>query len=146
MEMPPIEKTAARVTGINVFRTRKENHKALLATLGEISHEMDKANLMKHLGAAFHQALHEPIVINYVNYSSMEGSVELRNLAAAQPLMKRTHDLSDSHEMRWYDVSDVVTARGAGGSFKITDEGGQIGVVGVYTVAADRRSELLEAL
>ena len=132
------------VVGINVFPLPRERHGELLDLLGGIADEADRQALPKNRLSAFHRALDAPIIVNFVEYLHESGGAE--TTALSRQLVNRTHEISPAHEMRWYDKVDVVSANGAADSFESAMGGGNIGVVGVYTVAPDRRSELLQAL
>lgn len=141
-----VQQKGAIAMGINVFRTPRERHGELIDTLEAISTEVKRHGLKKSMGAVYHRALDAPIVINYVRYTHKSGGDDLRNLDVTKPLMKRTHDLSDGHEFRWYHMTEVVTADGAPDSFEIAAGHEDIGVIGVYVVEPDTRSALLDAL
>jgi quinol monooxygenase YgiN len=137
------QRRGARSIGINVFATPRERHGEMLKTLGAIADLADSHALPKNMYSAFHPAIEAPIVVNYVQYADPTGGRELA--AVARPLVNRTHELSTSHEMRYYDAVDVVTA---GGSFEFAVVAGKdtVAVIGVYVVEPDKQSELIDAL
>lgn len=134
----------AFAVGINVFPLPREQHSELLDLLGGIADEADRQALPKNRLSAFHRALDAPVVLNFVEYLHESGGAE--TTALSRQLVNRTHEISPTHEMRWYDKVDVESAAGTSGSFEAGIGGGNIGVVSVYTVAPDRRSALLQAL
>ena len=111
--------------------------------LGGIADEADRQALPKNRLSSFHRALDAPIVVNFVEYTESSGGAVTTSVS--KQLVARTHEIS-AHEMRWYDKSDVVAAEGLTDSFEDVLGHGNIGVVGVYTVAPERRSDLLHAL
>jgi heme-degrading monooxygenase HmoA len=137
------QKRGARTIGINVFATPREWHGEMLKTLGAIADLADSHALPKNMYSSFHPAIEAPIVVNYVQYADPTGGRELA--AVARPLVDRTHELSTSHEMRYYDAVDVVTA---GGSFEFGVVAGKdtVAVISVYVVEPDKQSELIDAL
>jgi len=133
-------------TGINVFTLPAERHQALIETLTAINREILAHKYPMNVSANFHRALDAPIVINYNQYTDRAQGQFLRTQANVAPLMKRTHDLSEGHEIRWYEIADVVTAAGPEDRIEIRDDRGNIGVVGIFTVAAEKQGELLALL
>jgi heme-degrading monooxygenase HmoA len=129
-------------TGINVFTLPRERHKDLIETLDAIDEEILKFRFPMNISANFHRAIEAPIVINYNQYTDRKSGGHLRTRETIAPLMKRTHDLSDSSAIRWYAVADVVTADGAD-QIEIADDRGRIGVIGIFTVAPEKQSDLL---
>jgi hypothetical protein len=132
------------VTGINVFTLPPERHPALIETLDAIDQEILKFRFPMNVSANFHRALGAPIVINYNQYTDRKSGQHLRTRETIAPLMKRTHELSDAHEIRWYSTADVVAIDG-GDQIEIADDRDRIGVVGIFTVAPDNQSDLLSA-
>ena len=137
------QRRGASSIGINVFATPRERHGEMLETLGAIADLADSHALPKNMYSSFHPAIEAPIVVNYVQYADPTGGRELA--AVARPLVDRTHELSTSHEMRYYDAVDVVTA---GGSFEFAVVAGKdtVAVISVYVVEPDKQSELIDAL
>jgi len=133
------------VTGINVFTLPRERHDALIETLNAIDSEILKYKFPMNVSANFHQAIDAPIVINYNQYTDRKMGQHLRTRETIAPLMKRTHELSDVHEIRWYAVADVVTTNGAD-SIEIADNRGKIGVIGIFTVTPEKQSDFLAGL
>jgi heme-degrading monooxygenase HmoA len=60
--------------------------------------------------------------------------------------MKRTHELSDKHEIRWYEVTEVVTASVANDRVEISDAPKRPAVVGILTVAPEAQGKVLALL
>ena len=133
-------------TGINVFTLPTERHQALIDTLTAINREILTHKYPMIVSANFHRAIDAPIIVNYNQYTDRAQGQFLRTQANVAPLMKRTHDLSEKHEIRWYEIADVVTAAGPEDRIEIRDDRGSIGVVGIFTVAADKQGELLALL
>jgi hypothetical protein len=132
------------VTGINVFTTRPERQQELIATLDAIDAEILKFRFPMNVSANFHRAIGAPIVINYNQYTDRKSGQHLRTRETIAPLMKRTHELSDEHEIRWYSIADVVTTDGSD-QIEIADNRGKIGVVGIFTVAPEKQDDLLSS-
>ena len=82
-------------------------------------------------------------MVNYVQYADPTGGRELA--AVARPLVDRTHELSTSHEMRYYDAVEVVTAGGSS-EFAVVAGAGTVAVISVYVLQPDKQSELLNVL
>jgi heme-degrading monooxygenase HmoA len=137
------QRRGAKSIGINVFATPRERHGEMLETLGAIADLADSHALPKNMYSSFHPAIEAPIVVNYVQYADPTGGRELA--AVARPLVDRTHELSTSHDMRYYDAVDVVTAEG---SFEFGVVAGKdtVAVISVYVVEPDKQSELIDAL
>jgi hypothetical protein len=146
MPVTPIARGSTIATGINVFTLPAERQEALIETLTAINHEILTHKYPMVVSANFHRALDASIIINYNQYTDRAQGQFLRTQANVAPLMKRTHDLSEGHEIRWYAIADVVAARGSGDRIEIRDDGGAIGVVGIFTVVADKQAALLELL
>jgi hypothetical protein len=146
MPVTPIVRGGTIATGINVFTLPAERQAALIETLTAINHEIITHQYPMVLSANFHRALDASIVINYNQYTDRAQGQFLRTQANVAPLMKRTHDLSEGHEIRWYAIADVVTAHGPADRIEIRDDGSAIGVVGIFTVAAEKQAALLDLL
>jgi hypothetical protein len=146
MPVTPIARGSTIATGINVFTLPAERQPALIETLTAINHEILTHKYPMIVSANFHRALDAPIIINYNQYTDRAQGQFLRTQANVAPLMKRTHELSEKHEIRWYEVADVVTASGPDDRIEIRDGGSAIGVVGIFTVAEDKQAALLELL
>jgi heme-degrading monooxygenase HmoA len=132
------------VTGINVFKLPRERHAALIETLDAIDNEILKFGFPMNVSASFHRAIEAPIVINYNQYTDRESGRHLRTRETIAPLMKLTHDLSDSSEIRWYSVAEIVTTDGAD-QIEIAEDRGKIAVIGIFTAAPEKQSDLLES-
>jgi heme-degrading monooxygenase HmoA len=137
-----IRSGSALITGINVFTLPQDRHEALIDTLDAIDDEILKLKFPMNVSAAFHRAIGAPIVINYNQYTDRKAGRHLRTVETILPLMERTHELSESNEIRWYSVADVVAVDGAD-SIEIADDRGKIGVLGIFTVAPEKQSDLL---
>jgi hypothetical protein len=137
-----IRKGSTLVSGINVFTLPRDRHAALIETLDAIDAEILKFKFPMNVSANFHRAIEAPIVINYNQYTDRKAGRHLRTRETILPLMERTHELSDSSEIRWYSVEDVVTPGGAD-QIEIADDRGRIGVIGIFTVAPEKQSDLL---
>ena len=132
------------VTGINVFNLPRDRHKTLIETLNAIDEEIIKFKFPMNVSANFHRAIEAPIVINYNQYTDRKAGRHLRTRETILPLMERTHDLSDSSEIRWYSVADVISVDGTD-QIEMADDRGRIGVIGIFTVAPEKQSDLLTA-
>jgi heme-degrading monooxygenase HmoA len=137
-----VRRGSTLVTGINVFNLPRERHKDLIETLDAIDEEIIKFKFPMNVSANFHRAIEAPIVINYNQYTDRKAGRHLRTRETILPLMERTHDLSDSSEIRWYSVEDVIALDG-GNQIEMSDDLGKIGVVGIFTVAPEKQSDLL---
>ncbi len=137
------QRRGATSIGINVFATPRERHGEMLETLAAIADLADSHALPKNMYSSFHPAIEAPIVVNYVQYADPTGGRELA--AVARPLVDRTHELSTSHEMRYYDAVDVVTAAGST-EFAVVAGKDTVSVIGVYVVEPGKQSELIDAL
>jgi len=146
MSVTTIARGSTLATGINVFTLPPERHQALIETLTAINHEILTHRYPMNVSANFHRAIDAPIVLNYNQYTDRAQGQFLRTQANVAPLIKRTHDLSEKHEIRWYEVADVVTASGPSDRIELRDDCGMIGVIGIFTVAADRQGALLGLL
>lgn len=138
------QKKGDAAVGINVFDTPVARHDELIETLGRIAETAEREGLPKNIGSAFHRALDAPIVTNFVQYTDPSGGKELT--AVAKPLVDLTHEISTRHEMRWYEIFDVVGADSETKSFNITADRDAVAVIGQYLVEPGRRVELLDAL
>ncbi len=146
MSVTSIARGSKLATGINVFTLPVERHQALIETLTAINREILTHKYPMNVSANFHRAIDAPIIINYNQYTDRAQGQFLRTQANVAPLMKRTHDLSEGHEIRWYEIADVVTAAGPEDRIEILDDRGAIGVIGIFTVAASKQGELLALL
>jgi quinol monooxygenase YgiN len=146
MPVTPIARGSKIATGINVFTLPPERQQALIETLTAINREILTHKYPMIVSANFHRAIDAPIIINYNQYTDRAQGQFLRTQANVAPLMKRTHDLSEKHEIRWYELGDVVTAEASDDRIEISDDGGMIGVLGIFTVAAEKQAELLALL
>ena len=146
MAVTPIARGSTLATGINVFTLPAERQEALIETLTAINREILTHKYPMIVSANFHRATDAPIVINYNQYTDRAEGQFLRTQANVAPLMKRTHDLSEKHEIRWYATADIVAATAPEDRIEIRDDRGAIGVVGIFTVAAERQGELLGLL
>lgn len=145
MPVTPIARGSKLATGINVFTLPPDRQQALIETLTAINREILAHRYPMIVSANFHRAIDAPIIINYNQYTDRAQGQFLRTQANVAPLMKRTHDLSDKHEIRWYATADVVTA-GPEDRIEIRDDGGMIGILGIFTVAPEKQAELLALL
>ena len=130
------------VIGINVFNLPRDRHEALIETLDAIDEEILKFRFPMNVSANFHRAIEAPIVINYNQYTDRKAGRHLRTRETILPLMERTHDLSESSEIRWYSVADVIAVDGTD-QIELADNRGKIGVVGIFTVTPEKQSDLL---
>lgn len=146
MSVTPIARGSKLAVGINAFTLPAERHQALIETLTAINREILTHKYPMNVSANFHRAIDAPVIINYNQYTDRAQGQFLRTQANVAPLMKRTHDLSEKHEIRWYEIADVITATGPEDRIEVRDDHGAIGVVGIFTVAADKQGELLALL
>jgi hypothetical protein len=130
-------------TGINVFTLPRERHQELIEVLSAINREILTHKFPMNVSANFHRAIDAPIVINYNQYTDRSLGQFLRTQPTTAPLMKVTHELSDKHEIRWYDVTEVVTADGAGDRIDISGERKLPAAVGIWTSAPEKQAALL---
>lgn len=145
MPVTPIARGSKLATGINVFTLPPDRQQALIETLTAINREILGHKYPMIVSANFHRAIDAPIIINYNQYTDRAEGQFLRTQVNVAPLMKRTHDLSDKHEIRWYETADVI-AGGSEDRVEIRDDGSMIGIVGIFTVAAEKQDELLALL
>ena len=145
MSVTKIARGSTLATGINVFTLPPERHEALIETLTAINREILTHRYPMNVSANFHRAIDAPIVINYNQYTDRSSGQHLRTRPSVAPLLKKTHDLSEGHEIRWYAIEDVVRADG-GDAIDIDDTRQEIAVVGILAVAAEKQEELLALL
>lgn len=143
MSVTIISAASKLATGINVFRLARERQAELIETLTAINREILEHRFPMNVSANFHRAIDAPIVINYNQYTDRSLGQFLRTQPTTAPLMKRTHELSDKHEIRWYDVTEVVTANGADDRIEISDAPKRPAAVGIATVEPARQADLL---
>ena len=146
MTLTTIARGSTLATGINVFTLPREREAALIETLEAINREILAHKYPMIVSANFHRAIDAPIVINYNQYNDRAQGQFLRTQANVAPLMKRTHDLSDEHEIRWYETADVVTAAGPEDRIEMDDQRGQVAAIGVFTLAPEKQADLLALL
>ena len=133
-------------TGINVFQLPDARRRELLEALHGVNEVILRENLPMIVASNFHVAVDGPVVINYNQYTDRKLGQVLRTIPDAAQLTKRTHEVSDEHEIRWYDVADVVTARSPAGEIHISRESNAVAAIGIFVVAPDRQEDLLAAL
>jgi heme-degrading monooxygenase HmoA len=135
-------------TGINVFELPSARHRELLETLHAINLVILREKLPMIVASNFHVAIGSPVVINYNQYTDRRQGQVLRNVPDAAPLMKRTHDLSDRHEIRWYQVADVVTptSTAGDGEIPISSTGDAVAAIGIFIAKPGTQAELLSLL
>jgi quinol monooxygenase YgiN len=132
-------------TGINVFQLPDARRRELLEALHAINEVILTEKLSMIVASNFHVGVDGPVVINYNQYTDRKLGQVLRTIPAAAALTKRTHEVSDEHEIRWYDVADVVTTQSPA-EIRISRESNVVAVIGIFLVAPDRQEELLTAL
>jgi hypothetical protein len=132
-------------TGINVFQLPDARRGELLEALHGVNEVILREKLSMIVASNFHVGIDGPVVINYNQYTDRKLGQVLRTIPAAAQLTKRTHEISDRHEIRWYDVADVVTAR-APAEIRISRESDAVAAIGIFAVAPERQEELLAAL
>jgi hypothetical protein len=140
-----ISESSGLTTGINVFQLPDARRGELLEALHGINEVILREKLTMIVASNFHVGIDGPVVINYNQYTDRKLGQVLRTIPSAVPLTKLTHDVSDRHEIRWYDVADVVTAR-APAEIRISRESGAVAAIGIFVVAPERQEELLAAL
>ncbi len=133
-------------TGINVFTLPPERQAALIETLSAINHEIITHKFPMNVSANFHRGIDAPIVINYNQYTDRASGQYLRTRSETAPLLKRTHELSEKHEIRWYEVADVVAVAGPGDRIEIAEGRLGIAVIGIFTVEPGKQGSLLDLL
>jgi len=132
-------------TGINVFTLPRERHAELIGILTAINDEIVKHRFPMNVSANFHRAIDAPVVLNYNQYTDRALGQFLRTQPTTAPLMKRTHELSEKHEIRWYEVVDVVTTGGVIERIEVSDEPKKPAAIGIQTVEASKREAVLAA-
>ncbi len=137
---------AQRVTGINVFTLPRGRHAELIDTLRAINAEIVGQGLPMIVSANFHRATEGRVVLNYNQYTDRENLHVLRSIPGTAALRKRTHDLSETHEIRWYEAAEIVTADPAAGELSISDDGAAVAVIGIFTAKPGRQDALLALL
>jgi len=137
---------ANRVTGINVFTLPREQHTELIDTLRAMNRAIVAQDLPMIISANFHRALTGRVVLNYNQYTDRENIHILRSIPGTAELRKRTHDLSDTHEIRWYDVADVMMPDAAADTLEISSDATAIAVIGIFAVKAGKQEDLLQHL
>lgn len=133
-------------TEINIFTLPRERQEALLETLSAINREILKHKYPMNVSANFHRAIDASIVINDNQYTDQPSGQHLRIQPDTMPLLKRTHELSEKHEIRWYEVADVITAKGHADTIEISDDRGIIAGIGIFTTQPTKQDELLTRL
>src|SRR5579863_8614251 len=146
MPVTPIARGSTLATGINSFTLPADRHEALIETLTAINREILTHKYPMNVSANFHRGIDAPIVINYNQYTDRAQGQFLRTQANVAPLMKRTHDLSEKHEIRWYEIADVVATEGPDDRIDIRDDRGNVGAIGIFTVAPEKQNDLLATL
>jgi hypothetical protein len=146
MSTTTISSRGKLATGINIFTLPRDRQQALLETLSAINREILKHKYPMNISANFHRGIDASIVINYNQYADRASGQHLRTRPDAAPLLKRTHELSEKHEIRWYEVADIVTADGPADKLEISDNLGIVAVIGIFTVQPEKQSELLTLL
>lgn len=141
-----ISAKANRVTGINVFTLPRERHAELIDTLRAMNRVILAEGLPMIVSANFHRAITGRVVLNYNQYTDRENLHILRSIPGAAELRKRTHDLSDTHEIRWYAVGDVVTPDPAAEAVEIAANGKAIAAIGIFTAKPGKQDDLLALL
>ena len=141
-----ISASAGLVTGINVFTVAPEREAELLDTLRAIDKAIVRHALPMNVSASFHRAIDGGVVLNYNQYTDRENIHVLRSIPETAPLRKRTHDLSDTHEIRWYEVGEIVTADPSIDHIEIAGFAKAPAVIGIFTATPGRQAELLAAL
>ena len=146
MPTTTIATTANRVTGINVFTLPRERHGALIETLRAMNKMIIAQGLPMIVSANFHRAISGRAVLNYNQYTDRENLHVLRSNPGAAELRKRTHDLSETHEIRWYDVAEIVAPGPSADTLEIAADGGAVAAIGIFSAKPGRQDELLALL
>lgn len=133
-------------TGINVFVLPDSRRRELLEALHGINEVILRERLPMIVASNFHCGIGSPVVINYNQYTDRMLGQVLRTVTDAVPLMKLTHDVSDQHEIRWYQVADVVVPQGASDEIEISSDSGAIARIGILVAKPGKQAELLSAL
>jgi quinol monooxygenase YgiN len=141
-----IAKGSALATGINVFVLPRERQAALMETLRAVSEEIIRQRMPMVVSGNFHRGIDASIVVNYNQYRDRESGNTLRKIPETAPLLKRTHDLSDRHEIRWYKVEDVIVTGAPGDRLEISQAASPIAALGIHTAAPGRQDALLAHL
>lgn len=143
MTTTTISATAKLVTGINVFTVPPERERELIDTLRAINREIIRQALPMNVSANFHRAIGGRVVINYNQYTDRENIHILRSIPETAPLRKRTHELSEMHEIRWYDVADVVTPQPNVDRLEISADGDTVAAIGLFAAKPGKQADLL---
>jgi quinol monooxygenase YgiN len=143
MAITTISTASKLATGINVFTLPRERHGELIDTLAAINAEIIGHKFPMNVSANFHRAIDAPIVINYNQYTDRSLGQFLRTQPATAALMKRTHELSEKHEIRWYEVVDVMGSGVGSDLLEISDSPKRPAVVGIVTVKPGRQHDVL---
>jgi quinol monooxygenase YgiN len=146
MPVTVISPQARLATGINVFTLPAERQPALIETLHAISNEIITHRYPMNVSANFHRAIDAPIVINYNQYTDRKSGQFLRTQPVAKAMLDKTHALSDEHELRWYEVAEVVTTEKPRDRLEISATRGNIAAIGIFTVEPVKQSDLLAML
>lgn len=133
-------------TGINVFVLPAERQPELIETLHAISNEIITHKYPMNVAANFHRAIDAPIVINYNQYNDRKSGQFLRTQPVAKAMLDKTHELSDEHELRWYEVEDVVTTEAPADRLEISETRHNLAVIGIWAVDPAKQSDLLAML
>jgi quinol monooxygenase YgiN len=141
-----VRPTEGFTTGINVFTLPDSRRRELLDTLHAINLEIMRLKLPMNVASNFHCGIGAPVVMNYNQYTDRSLGQVLRTIPEIAPLMKRTHDVSDRHEIRWYQVVDVLTPDADVRELRIASDGGAVAAIGILTAAPERRPDLLAEL
>jgi hypothetical protein len=134
-------------TGINVFELPAARHGELLETLHAINVLILRVRdrLPMIVASNFHVGIESPVVINYNQYTDRKQGQVLRTIPEAAALTKRTHELSDRQEIRWYEVADVMTPTGDS-EIPISNTDDAVAAIGIFTAKPGKQDELLSLL
>jgi hypothetical protein len=141
-----VKPTDGFTTGINVFELPDARRPELLDALHAINMEIMRRKLPMNVASNFHCAVDGPVVLNYNQYTDRSLGQFLRTVPEIAPLMKVTHDVSDRHEIRWYQVVDVLAPDASIGELRIRSDGNAVAAIGIFTVPAGKQDEMLSAL
>ncbi|HLI19809.1 MAG TPA: antibiotic biosynthesis monooxygenase [Stellaceae bacterium] len=133
-------------TGINVFTLPAERQPELIKTLHAISNEIITHKYPMNVAANFHRGIDAPIVINYNQYNDRKSGQFLRTQPVAKALLDKTHELSDKHELRWYEVEEVVTTEAPSDRLEISETRHNLAVIGIWAVEPAQQNDLLALL
>ena len=133
-------------SGINVFVLPDSRRRELLEALHGINEVILRERLPMPQWKLEATIIGSPVVINYNQYTDRKLGQVLRTVADAAPLMKLTHDVSDQHEIRWYQVADVVVPQGAADEIEISSDSSAIARIGILVAKPGKQAELLSAL